>query len=105
VQQRPPTQIDPLKIADHVEPRHTFDGPPEYATRSKFVNGSEVPDLIRLGDEVPAFKDGNSWIRVYDVGRLIGVDQATGRGTSIMTVVTDLTGRLRTAYPGVPKGF
>lgn len=37
-----------------------------------------------------------------DAGRTIGIDRTTGVGTSIYTVITDATGNLITAFPGLP---
>jgi len=40
--------------------------------------------------------------RVFDVGRNIGIDKATGGQTSVMTIITDKVGNLVTSYPGFP---
>jgi len=40
--------------------------------------------------------------RTWNAGRNIGIDQATGKQTSIVTVITKENGNLVTAFPGLP---
>lgn len=40
--------------------------------------------------------------RIVDANRASGVDRATGAPTSIYTVITNKSGGLVTAFPGVP---
>jgi hypothetical protein len=47
-------------------------------------------------------KQGDRYVREVNVGREIGADKFNdGKGTSIMTVMTDKFGNLVTAFPGV----
>jgi hypothetical protein len=55
-----------------------------------------VPARFQLGGRLPRFA------RVFDVGRMIGIDRNTKVMTSFMTIVTEADGTLVTAFPGKP---
>jgi filamentous hemagglutinin len=72
--------------------------------KSRFFSDENIADLITSGTHQQAVKQvsGNNFERVFDVGRNIGIDVKTGKPTSIMTIVTQPSGRLVTAFPGTP---
>jgi hypothetical protein len=86
----------------HVLERH-FPGGARSAGKSLFNTGETVPSLVRVAEAVvPTSQRGGTFQRIVNAGRTIGIDRATGSPTSIYTVITDATGNLVTAFPGVP---
>lgn len=86
----------------HVIDRH-IPGGSMTAGKSVFNSGVDVRSLIvdaQLLAPVPQSR-GNCE-RVCDAGRGIGVDRTTGRQTSTYTVITRQSGKLVTAFPGLP---
>ena len=80
-----------------------MNGIAEYKDRSKFFDGEDIVGLITRGTQQPMVRQRNgNFARVWDVGRPIGIDRATGKPTSIMTVITNPSGELVTAFPGRP---
>lgn len=72
--------------------------------KSRFFEGENIEQLIQQGTHMSRVKQasGKNFQRVYDVGRNIGTDVTTGKSTSLMTVITQSSGRLVTAFPGTP---
>jgi RHS repeat-associated protein len=72
--------------------------------KSRFFEGENIGELITSGIHQQANKQvsGKNLQRTFNVGRNIGTDVMTGRPTSIMTVITQPSGRLVTAFPGRP---
>jgi RHS repeat-associated protein len=72
---------------------------------SQFYRNEDLTDLVR-GAELtlgrPSSRDPNNIERIVDAGRDIGINRATGRPTSIYTVVTTQVGDLVTMHPGLP---
>jgi RHS repeat-associated protein len=83
----------------HVEAKHIIGR----AGKSLFAEGEDVGTLIRNATGVPQVQQvaSGNFIRLVDVGQVIGVDQA-GQATSIYTVITNGAGKLVTAFPGYP---
>ncbi|HEY8209542.1 MAG TPA: hypothetical protein VIG99_18775 [Myxococcaceae bacterium] len=103
-----PAQVAPRAITieegglAHVLERH-FPGGAKSAGKSLFSAGETVPGLVRAAEPVvPTPQQGGTLQRVVNAGRVIGVDRATGSPTTIYTVITDASGNLVTAFPGVP---
>jgi RHS repeat-associated protein len=49
-------------------------------------------------------KEGIQYIREFDAGRVIGTDKFSGnQATSVMTIMTDTFGNLKSAFPGLLK--
>ncbi|WP_413776752.1 RHS repeat domain-containing protein [Haliscomenobacter sp.] len=103
-----PKALNPgINITDtglsHVLDRHTINNISRWAGKSKFSDASEVPDLIRQATQHLMIRQENGrFARIVNAGRIIGIDRATGRNTSIYTVITKLNGNLVTAFPGRP---
>jgi hypothetical protein len=91
------------KAAAHIAERHLVGGGTT-AGRSVFGAGTNLADLIRAAENVAAVAQsrGRNFERVLDAGRIIGVDRATGRGTSKYSVITNRAGSLVTMFPGAP---
>jgi len=72
--------------------------------KSRFGPGEDIAGLISSATHQQARPQSGSrnLIRTFDAGRTIGTDVTTGAPTSIMNVVTSPSGRLVTAFPGVP---
>lgn len=87
----------------HVLDRHAVGGA-QTAGKSTFNAGENIVDLIRQAESVPAVQQvgRNTFERVVNAGRSIGVDRATGQPTSTYTVITNAAGDLITAFPGIP---
>jgi hypothetical protein len=97
----------PIRITEngmnHVIERHTVNNIAKYAGKSKFNEGENLSALINSGTQQRMIQLGNgNFARTWDVGRPIGADRATGRQTSVMTVITRQNGELITAFPGRP---
>lgn len=89
---------------EHVIERHTVNGIPKWAGKSKFTDPSEIPSLIEKATQQNMIKQWNgNFARIVDAGRYIGIDKTTGKPTSIYTVITKPNGELKTAFPGLPK--
>jgi hypothetical protein len=87
----------------HVIDKHTIGGF-NTAGNSVFNAGENVVQLIRSGTQQVITKQrfGPNFQRIFDVGRNIGVDRATGGQTSVMTIIRDKAGNLITSFPGIP---
>lgn len=85
----------------HVKDRHTPGGSMT-AGKSVFNSGVDVGALIVDAQLLAPEPSRNNCARICDAGRNIGVDRATGRQTSTYTVITTQSGKLVTAYPGLP---
>jgi len=72
--------------------------------KSRFLESENIEKLIQQGTHMPRVKQasGKNFQRVFDVGRNIGTDVSSGNLTSIMTIVTQPSGRLVTSFPGSP---
>lgn len=98
----PPININ-QKGLNHTLKRYTNSGISKFANKSKFNSSENVVDLIKSSTQQPMVKQANgNFSRTFDVGRKIGTDMTTGNQTSIMTVITNETGNLVTAFPGSP---
>ncbi|MGO9273133.1 MAG: hypothetical protein ACLQOO_23345 [Terriglobia bacterium] len=87
---------------DHTVDRHTPAGT-STTGKSLFSAGEDVSTLIKGAEAVPPVpQPGGNFERVVDAGRIIGMDRVTGQPTSIYTVITDVGGKLVTAFPGRP---
>ncbi|MDZ4258371.1 MAG: RHS repeat-associated core domain-containing protein [Gemmatimonadales bacterium] len=87
----------------HVLARHVAGGA-QVTGKSIFTGGAEdVRALIKVAEGVtPTLQQGGNFQRIVDAGRAIGIDRAAGAPTSVYTVVTNKSGDLVTAFPGVP---
>lgn len=85
----------------HVVERHAWWSTARNA--SKFSPGISIAKLIRgATGTTPEPAKGNALQRIVDAGKPIGIDRATGKHTSLYTVITDKLGNLITAHPGRP---
>lgn len=96
----------PIEITEsalqHVIDRHTVGGSMT-AGKSIFSSGENVRDLIKDAELLaPTPQDRGNYQRVVDAGRTIGIDRRTGQPTSTYTVITTESGKLVTAFPGLP---
>lgn len=86
----------------HVIDRHTAGGSMN-AGKSVVNSGESIQALIRNAELLaPVRQARGNCQRVFGAGRPIGTDRATGRQTSIYTVITTESGKLVTAFPGLP---
>lgn len=85
----------------HVMARHAFGGA-RTAGKSLFSQSENIAKLIRQASSAPRIPQGNRFQRTIDAGRQIGIDRATGKPTSIYTVITNSADELVTAFPGRP---
>jgi len=86
----------------HVLERHAVGGA-NTAGKSIFSAGENISRLIRdVSSAARVQQSGGNFARVTDAGRAIGIDRATGRPTSIYTVITNAAEDLITAFPGRP---
>jgi hypothetical protein len=86
----------------HALERHTVSGALN-AGKSVFHAGEDVAGLVRAANGVQRVgQAGGNFERIIDAGRTIGIDRATGRPTSIYTVITSAADDLITAFPGRP---
>jgi hypothetical protein len=91
------------KGLQHTLERHTYSGIAKYAGKSKFNAGEDVVGLIQSGTQQRMVQQANgNFARVFDAGRNIGIDRATGQQTSWMSIITKPDGSLVSAFPGVP---
>jgi RHS repeat-associated protein len=87
----------------HVIERHTINAISKFAKKSKFFKNVNIPGLVQKANQVDPIPQANgrlAWI--VDAGTNIGIDRTTGQATRIYTVITEGTGELVTAYPGLP---
>jgi hypothetical protein len=86
----------------HVVERHGFGTAANNV--SIFNEGENIPGLIRSGTQQPMFlqDNTNNFARIFDVGRNIGIERATGGQTTIMTIITNQNNELITSFPGRP---
>lgn len=86
----------------HISDRHTVGGAMN-AGKSVFDAREDAGALIRNAQLLtPTRQESGNCQRVFDAGRNIGVDRASGRQTSAYTVITTESGKLVTAFPGLP---
>lgn len=87
----------------HILERHTVNNIAKFAGKSKFNAGEDIAGLITRATQQPMVPQANgNFQRIFNAGRNIGVDRATGQATSTMTVITNRDGDLITAFPGLP---
>jgi hypothetical protein len=87
----------------HVMERHVVGGALATGNKSIFAAGENVAALIEKAASVtPTAQASGRLAYTLDAGRVIGIDRATGAGTSVYTVITEAGGNLVTAFPGVP---
>ncbi len=87
----------------HVLERHTVNGIPKFASKSKFTPDVNLQELIQQGTQMPMVRQTNgNFVRTFDVGRTIGVDRVTGQASSTVTIITAPNGNLVTIFPGIP---
>jgi RHS repeat-associated protein len=88
---------------NHVIDEHTVGGANTIGN-SVFNQGENITNLIKQGTQQVIEKQsfGYNFQRVFDVGRNIGIDRLTNQQTRIMTIITDKSGNLITAFPGKP---
>ena len=96
-----------IRITDdgmrHVLERHSVDGIPKYAGKSKFNRDEDIRALIEAGSQQPMVNQANGRrARTFRAGHEIGLDRTTGKQTDLMTVITESDGTLVTAFPGEP---
>ncbi|MGE3527194.1 MAG: RHS repeat-associated core domain-containing protein [Gemmatimonadales bacterium] len=71
--------------------------------KSVFNAGEDIIGLVRGAENAAATAQaGGNLQRIMDAGRIIGIDRATGAGTSVYSVITSPGGRLITMFPGTP---
>jgi len=97
----------PIRLSErgmnHVIERHTANGIAKFSGKSKFNEGENIPALINSGTQQRMTQqDNGNFARTWDTGRSIGIDNASGKQTSVMTVITRPNGELVTAFPGSP---
>lgn len=86
----------------HIMDRHTVNGTMN-AGKSIFNAGENIQALIENTEiAAPVMQARGNFQRLFDAGRSIGTDRATGKTTSTYTVITTQTGKLVTAFPGLP---
>ena len=87
----------------HVLQRHTHNGIARYVHKSKFSVGENIANLIARAAPYPmVLQPSGRYARTYSAGRIIGYDSTTGAMTDFVTVITDVSGDLITAFPGRP---
>ena len=87
----------------HVLERHIVNGIPEFAGKSKFTTGVNLTELIQQGAQMPMVRQANgNFARTFDAGRIIGIDRATGRASSTVTIITRPNEDLVAMFPGAP---
>ncbi len=95
-----------IKVTDkgllHVIYNHFIDSA-ETVGKSKFLSQLDPIELLQTAENVVPQSTKNALIRTIDAGVVIGEDRISGLGkTSMYTVITDLSGLLKTMYPGIP---
>lgn len=86
----------------HIYDRHTVSGASNRG-KSVFNADIDIRTLIKNAEILtPTGQSRGNFQRIFDAGRIIGVDRRTGRQTSVYTVITTISGILVTAYPGLP---
>jgi len=86
----------------HIVDRHTVGGSMN-AGKSTFSQGEDISGLIKGAELLaPAKQARGNMQRVFDAGRTIGIDRSTGKQTSVYSVITTESGKLVTAFPGLP---
>ncbi|MBO9618539.1 MAG: hypothetical protein J7539_05825 [Niabella sp.] len=88
----------------HILERHYYKVP-RHPLASKFtISIPAIVAAIRDAYQQPPMplQDSTLLQRVWDMGAPVGYD-ATGRMVSIITVITDASGEIITAFPGVAK--
>ena len=96
----------PIRLTEralaHIAERHMVGGA---LTRGKslFNAGEDIVGLVRGAESTAATAQaGGNLQRIVDAGRIIGIDRATGAGTSFYSVITTSGGNLITMFPGMP---
>lgn len=88
---------------EHILERHTHNGIAKYVRKSKFNAEENVATLIALAAPYRmVLQPSGRYARTHDAGRFIGYDSTTGTMTTLVTVITDASGNLTTAFPGSP---
>jgi hypothetical protein len=86
----------------HILDRHTSGGTMT-AGKSVFNSNENLVALIRNAQLLaPVPQSAGNCQRVFEAGRAIGIDRATGKPTSTYSVITTQSGKLVTAFPGLP---
>jgi len=83
----------------HVTDRHTAGGA---ANAGKSVFSGEWRSLVNDAIYYIPVESGSNMQRVIDAGRPIGIYRATGKPINTYTVITTPSGKLVTAFPGLP---
>ena len=87
----------------HVLERHTHNGIAKYRRKSKFNTSEDISSLIALAARHRMIlQPSGRYARTFAAGRIIGYDGTTGTMTEIVSVITDVSGELVTAFPGNP---
>jgi RHS repeat-associated protein len=73
------------------------------AGKSVFFRSDDIVDLIRAAENVQPVVQANGRL-AYTVtaSHDIGIDRVTGAATSVYTVITEVSGSVVTAFPGLP---
>lgn len=87
----------------HVIERHTLNELSQFVKKSKFLENVNIPTLIQKANEVnPISQPKGRLAWIVDAGTNIGVDRVTKQPVQVYTVITESTGELVTAFPGLP---
>ncbi len=93
----------PAKGSGHASERHGPNRDPKWKNKSQFNNESDIDKLIKESDAHPHVVQANGNHQItFDAGGNIGLDRATGLQTNTVTVITNPSGTVITAFPGVP---
>ncbi len=87
----------------HAIERHTVNELSQFVKKSKFLENVNIPTLIQKANQVNPVSQPNGRLAwVVDAGTNSGVDRVTNQPTQLYTVITESTGELVTAFPGLP---
>lgn len=106
IPQKALVRSQPIEITQsalqHIMDRHTAGGASN-AGKSLFNSTENLRSLINDAIYyIPIQQTGGNMQRVIDAGRPIGTYRATGKPTNTYTVITTPSGKLVTAFPGLP---
>lgn len=93
-----PIEITPSAVR-HIMDRHTSGGA---SSAGKSVFSGEWRSLVNDAIFYVPVESGGNMQRVIDAGHPIGIYRATGKPTNTYTVITTPSGKLVTAFPGLP---
>ncbi len=96
-----PFQINITNVRlDHIFERHVEPVP----GKSTFNNTISINEIIRKAEQIaPIYKQENgNWVRIIKMEKEIGFDRSTNSPTNIVTIITDSSNNLITAFPGNP---